>query len=89
MPSNKADVQAGQADITTDGNGDGTVAITLKNPIDGEYAILMSIREADNTGILDASSITAAGFTIGVDNSAVLNGTLTVSWVAVKSTQDE
>ncbi len=89
MASNKADVQAGQADITTDVNGDGTVAITLKNPIDGEYAIVVMKREADDTGILDVSSISSTGFTIGIDASAVVSGTVTVSWIAAKSTQDE
>ncbi len=81
--------QCGVADITTDGSGDGTKAIVLKDPFDSAvYAILATIREADNTGILDITSITSAGFTIGVDASAVTNGTLTVSWSAQYITQE-
>lgn len=80
--------QCGTADVTTDGNGDGTQAVTLKDPLDGTYAVLLTIQEADITGNAVATSIVSTGFTITVDGSAVTGGTLTVAWSAQKITQE-
>ena len=77
--------QAGTVDRTTDGSGDGSTSVTLPNPIPGDYSIVATIREADSTGTLYISSITKSGFTVNVDGSAVVSGTLTISWIAMKS----
>lgn len=79
-------IQSGTVDITTDGSGDGTAAVTFKNKFENAPAIILTIREADTTGTLCATSPTISGFTAQVDGSSVLSGTLTVSWVAIDQT---
>lgn len=75
--------QTNTADITTDGNGDGTVAITLRNSMNTlNYYADASIQEADITGNITIGSKTLNGFTIVLDGSAVTNGTVTVDWIA-------
>ena len=76
-------VQAGTVDITTDGNGDGSTAVTFKNKFKSAPAIVITSQEADITGTLTAVSPTVEGFTATVDGSAVQSGTLTVGWIAM------
>lgn len=75
--------QTGTADITTDGNGDGTVAVLLKNPMSNiTYYADAGIQEADISGNVTIGSKTTSGFTIVLDGSAVLTGVVTVTWIA-------
>ena len=75
--------QTGTADITTDGNGDGTVAISFKNPMNTlDYYADAGIQEADITGNITIGTKTINGCTIVLDGSAVTNGTVTVDWIA-------
>lgn len=72
----------GSVDVTTDGSGDGTGAVTFKLPFGQIPKVLLTIQEADITGNAVATSVTAKGFTCTVDGSAVTTGTLTVVWMA-------
>lgn len=70
-------------DITTDGSGDGTGAITFKNPMPStDYSVVCTIQEADITGQLAVTTKTVNGCTIVLDGSAVLSGVVTVAWMA-------
>lgn len=75
--------QTGTTDITTDGSGDGSQAVTLKNPFNTlDYTVVAMIQEADITGNIVVTTKTKNGFTLVVDGSAVVSGTLTVDWMA-------
>lgn len=74
--------QAGQATITTDVSGDGTASVTMDNPIDDTYVVVVTPQSADLTGVFYVSSLTDAGFTVGVKGSTVTSGTVTVGWIA-------
>ncbi|MFH1589261.1 MAG: hypothetical protein ABIB43_01705 [archaeon] len=76
-------LQSGTVDITTDGSGDGSTAVTFKNTFKSKPAIILTSQEADITGTLTAVSPATTGFTATVDGSAVTTGTLTVGWIAM------
>ena len=80
-------IVSGKVDITTDGNGDGSTAVTFPNVMNGVPSIVCTIAEADITGNITTASQTVSGFTCVVDGSAVTSGTLTVHWVAVDQTK--
>ena len=78
--------QTGTKDISTDGNGDGTIAVLLGNPMsDTTYFADAGIQEADISGNVTIGSKTTSGFTIVLDGSAVTNGVVTVTWIAQQS----
>lgn len=65
--------------ITTDGNGDGSVVLTMKHPMkEAPVVITTGINEADITGNLTATG-TQLAITIVVDGSSVISGDLSVS----------
>ena len=74
-------IQAGTADITVDGSGDGTQAVVFDVAMKAAPAIVITAQESDTTGTLSATSASATGFTAKVDGSSV-TGALTVSWIA-------
>lgn len=65
--------QCGVTEIITDENGDGSIAVVLKDPIDGEYVVHADKQEADDTGILDLTSKLSTGFTLGIDASSLIS----------------
>ncbi len=83
MVSKRIVPQSDTADITTDGNGDGTVTVTLKNPMNTtDYYAGANIQEADITGNLTIGTKTVNDFIVVLDGSAVTNGTVTIDWMA-------
>ena len=74
---------AGKTDITTDGSGDGTTAVTFNHKFPVAPLIVITAQEADTTGTLCATSPAVTGFTAQVDGSSVTTGTLTVGWIAI------
>ena len=75
-------LQAGTADITVNGSGDGTQAVVFGHAMKATPAIVITAQESDTTGTVCATSASATGFTAKVDGSSVTGGTLTVSWIA-------
>lgn len=74
MVQNKEIPQTGATEIITDANGDGTVAVTFKNPMaNATYYADAGIQEADITGNLTIGSKTINGMTLVLDGSAVLS----------------
>jgi hypothetical protein len=84
---NAQNVQSGTVDITTDGSGDGTEAVTFENSMKSTPAVVITLQEADASGIVQAVSPSETGFTATVNSSAVTNGTLTVGWIALDDSQ--
>ena len=61
----------GLAEIITDGNGDGSLAIVFEEPMDNAtYGVVATNNEAEDTGISDVSAKTVNGFTLGLDAAA-------------------
>lgn len=66
--------QTGTGEVITDANGDGTVAITFKEPMNTtNYYADAGIQEADITGNVTIGSKTKLGFTAVLDGSAVIS----------------
>lgn len=76
-------IQAGAVDITTDGNGDGTNAVTFKDSFKATPQIVITQQEADTTGTLNATSVTVGGFTAKIDGSSITTDDVSCSWIAV------
>ena len=45
--------------------------------------VVMTQQEADTTGTVNATSVTAAGFTPKIDGSSVTSDNVTIGWIAM------
>jgi len=65
--------QTGTAEVITDGNGDGSVAVTFPNPMQTtNYYADAGIQEPDISGNVTIGSKTKTGMTLVLDGSAEL-----------------
>ena len=76
-------IQAGSVDITVDGSGDGTQAVTFPNKMKSVPIVVITQQEADTTGTLNATSVAATGFTAKIDGSSITGDDVTVGWIAM------
>ena len=80
-------LRSGTADVTVDGNGDGTLAIVFKNAMKNSPAVVLTAQEADTTGTLAVSGKSVSGFTARIDGSSVTSDTLTIGYIAFDDTR--
>jgi len=79
-------IQSGTVNITTDGSGDGTKAVTFKNTFKSVPSITLTAKEADDSGTLSVTGSDVTGFTARVKGSSVTNDTLSVGYIAIDQT---
>lgn len=75
-------LQGGNADVTIDSSGDGTLAVTFDHVMQNTPSLVATSQEQLVTGVISFTSITQSGCTVVVDGSNVTADTLTVGYMA-------
>ena len=67
-------LESGTANVVTDANGDGSLAVSFENPMDyDDFAVALAANESDITAIPFVTSKTVNGFTVNVDAAAIIS----------------
>lgn len=80
-------IQSGTVDITTNGSGDGSTAVTFNHTFKNTPSVTLTAAEYVTTGVLAVSTGDNRGFTAQVEGSSVTGGTLTANWTAIDQTK--
>ena len=64
-------LQSGSINVTINGNGDGTAAVTFNHPMKNTPVLVPGFQERSITGVVSFEDITVSGCTIVVDGSSV------------------
>lgn len=80
---NFQNIQSGSVDITVDGSGDGTQAVVFNKKMKSAPIVVLTQQESDTTGTLNATSVTALGFTAKIDGSSTTSDDVTTGWIAM------
>ena len=77
---------SGMATISTDANGDGSIAVTYGVSFNSAPWVVATASEAITTGVFYVTLETTTGCTIWVYDCSITSSTVTVNWIAVEET---